>query len=110
MHVKFDATVKHDTGETYFLALDKPVGQRSFIEFMNIEPVGRQKRKQEMPVELCYDVEWLAIAKANHQKMPLNAFPSSVSIKLMYVKYIPHKVIQRAGGIPRESSTRRFAE
>lgn len=83
MHVKFDATVKHDTGETYFLALDKPVGQRSFIEFMNIEPVGRQKRKQEMPVELCYDVEWLAIAKANHQKMPLNAFPSSVSIKLI---------------------------
>ncbi|ORM41762.1 Lariat debranching enzyme [Babesia sp. Xinjiang] len=82
LHVRFEATVQHEKGSTYFLALDKPLPRRQFIEFMSIPPLKNQKRKQDDQTNLCYDLEWLAILATNTKDMPLNAFPSSVEINL----------------------------
>ncbi|GFE54894.1 Ser Thr phosphatase family protein [Babesia ovis] len=82
LHVKFEAIVQHGEESTYFLALDKPLPRRQFIDFMFISPVKPQKRKQDEEANLCYDVEWLSIVATSAKDMPLNAFQSSVELKL----------------------------
>ncbi|GIX63305.1 Ser/Thr phosphatase family protein [Babesia caballi] len=93
LHVMFEATVKHDTGSTCFLALDKPIQRRQFIEFMYIEPVKNQKRKHNEQTNLCYDLEWLSIVATNSQEMPFNAFPSTVEIELSKPKEESKKAV-----------------
>ncbi len=58
LHCKFTAQLKHDEDQvTDFIALDKCVLNRNFLEIVEIgEPVDPKKG-----VELSYDLEWLAI-------------------------------------------------
>ncbi|KAG5181616.1 putative RNA lariat debranching enzyme [Tribonema minus] len=62
LHTKFAALVKHDDGtETRFLALDKCLPNREFLQLVSLpRPTGRGA-----PV-LRYDPEWLAIVKKTH--------------------------------------------
>lgn len=63
LHVKFPAIVKHqDESETKFLALDKPLPNRDFLQVLTLE---RPSHSVGPPV-LEMDVEWLAALSATH--------------------------------------------
>ncbi|KAK1443714.1 RNA lariat debranching enzyme [Babesia gibsoni] len=96
MHTRFEARVKHDEGETYFLALDKPIGRRSFLEFMQLEPSVPTSYFSKNSVDLFYDIEWLSILKANSHKMPMNAFSSAVELSLIEPNEEVKKQVLRA--------------
>jgi hypothetical protein len=81
MHVRFRATVIHGVSfsnkdregaenpqqqknkqrSTEFLALDKCLSRRQFLEFLDIECSSKAKMP---PYKLCYDAEWLSILRA----------------------------------------------
>eukprot|EP00931_Biecheleriopsis_adriatica_P002132 TRINITY_DN10278_c0_g1_i1.p1 TRINITY_DN10278_c0_g1~~TRINITY_DN10278_c0_g1_i1.p1 ORF type:complete len:732 (+),score=218.50 TRINITY_DN10278_c0_g1_i1:78-2273(+) len=83
LQVKFPALVPHGDGTfTRFLALDRCKGGREFLQVMDIDPTSpsclkrlpepawqgnRWPRRSSMP--LCYDPEWLALQKVNHESM-----------------------------------------
>lgn len=60
MHTKFPALVPHDSKDgrkfTKFLALDKCLPRREFLQVIDLGPT-------KAPLQLCYDPEWLAISK-----------------------------------------------
>uniref|UniRef100_A0A1Q3EYY6 Putative rna lariat debranching enzyme n=1 Tax=Culex tarsalis TaxID=7177 RepID=A0A1Q3EYY6_CULTA len=62
LHCKFSALVPHDEGEsTKFLALDKCLPKRRFLQVLEIE------NAEEGKAELKYDLEWLTILSlTNH--------------------------------------------
>ncbi|XP_039450296.1 lariat debranching enzyme [Culex pipiens pallens] len=62
LHCKFSALVQHDEGEsTKFLALDKCLPKRRFLQVLEIETA------EEGKAELKYDLEWLTILSlTNH--------------------------------------------
>ena len=61
LHVKFAALVPHDDGTaTRFLALDKCLPRRDFLQLLVLE------RPCDGPVELEYDAEWLAVLAKTH--------------------------------------------
>ena len=68
LHVKFSALVKHPLPHTRgarctrFLALDKCLPRRHFLQVLDI-PL---RKGCSGPKALCYDVEWLAILKAKY--------------------------------------------
>ena len=81
MHVKFNASVNHETSGdqqprfTTFVALDKPVfiqktrqldRRRCFLEFFEF-PTSSEHSKNELQ----YDPEWLAILKNTDSLMEL---------------------------------------
>ncbi|KAI9203805.1 Metallo-dependent phosphatase-like protein [Polychytrium aggregatum] len=68
LHVKFAAVYPHEPEHpvTRFLALDKCLPRRDFIQVMDIPEV-----EGSGPYELHYDEEWLAIMRATHEYMSL---------------------------------------
>ena len=62
LHCRFPATVPHEqTGaETHFLALDKCLPRRKFLELVSLEP----RAADDAPPRLEYDPDWLAILVA----------------------------------------------
>ena len=60
LHTKFPALIPHECQEgrkfTKFLALDKCLPRREFLQVIDLGPT-------ESPLELTYDPEWLAITK-----------------------------------------------
>uniref|UniRef100_A0A914V4A2 Ig-like domain-containing protein n=1 Tax=Plectus sambesii TaxID=2011161 RepID=A0A914V4A2_9BILA len=59
MHVKFPAIVPHAGGlETRYLALDKPIPRRQFLQIIEVEVDADADRK------LSYDSQWLAILRS----------------------------------------------
>jgi len=68
MHCRFSAVVKHGADgsrTTNFLALDKCLPKRQFLEIIDIEPSNGCK----VPVEVCYDAQWLAIVRRAYPMM-----------------------------------------
>jgi len=60
MHVKFPAIVQHDTSQTKFLALDKCLPGRSFMQFL--DDIGGNH-----DMTIYHDKEWLAILHSTQQ-------------------------------------------
>ncbi|XP_055619172.1 lariat debranching enzyme [Toxorhynchites rutilus septentrionalis] len=59
LHCKFSALIPHGDGMvTKFLALDKCLPKRRFLQVLDIENPEASPGKK---VELCYDLEWLTI-------------------------------------------------
>eukprot|EP00252_Welwitschia_mirabilis_P001623 TRINITY_DN11527_c0_g2_i2.p1 TRINITY_DN11527_c0_g2~~TRINITY_DN11527_c0_g2_i2.p1 ORF type:complete len:429 (+),score=79.52 TRINITY_DN11527_c0_g2_i2:151-1437(+) len=67
LHTKFTAVVQHGEGGpiTKFLALDKCLPGRNFLQIIDIE-------SDEGPYEFQYDEEWLAITRAYNSYFPLD--------------------------------------
>ncbi|KAL6760061.1 lariat debranching enzyme, C-terminal domain-containing protein [Haematococcus lacustris] len=65
MHTKFPAVVEHAGGKaTRFLALDKCLPGRDFLQVLELEAEG--------PKVFEYDPEWLAILRSTHSQMNLS--------------------------------------
>lgn len=62
LHVKFPALVPHGNKITKFLALDKCLPKRDFLQVVDL---GSAKG----PMELHYDAEWLAITRLTNELM-----------------------------------------
>jgi lariat debranching enzyme len=59
MHVKFAALVPHADGcETRYLALDKPIPRRQFLQVVEVEVDADADRK------LSYDPQWWAVLRS----------------------------------------------
>jgi lariat debranching enzyme len=71
LHVKFPAVVVHSTAEdpseahtTCFLALDKVLPGRDFLQVIPVEC-----QREDMEKALHFDLEWLAILKRTHRNL-----------------------------------------
>jgi lariat debranching enzyme len=86
MHCRFDANVQHDNNEsTKFVALDKCLPNRKFLDFLNIgeeEEEGQTSEWKEPIIQ--YDLEWLTVlyltnnllnVNKNYTKLPLQPGP-----------------------------------
>ncbi|CAO2831862.1 unnamed protein product [Amaranthus hypochondriacus] len=73
LHCKFPALVQHgESGPvTKFLALDKCLPGRKFLQIIEIE-------SDPGPFEICYDEEWLAITRAFNSAIPLTKRPADL--------------------------------
>jgi lariat debranching enzyme len=68
LHTKFAALVPHADGSaTRFLALDKPIPGRSFLQVLDIP------RREAAPHDFAYDPLWMAIAVKAHALTPVGA-------------------------------------
>ncbi|XP_071707027.1 lariat debranching enzyme [Rutidosis leptorrhynchoides] len=68
LHCKFAALVEHEDGGqvTKFLALDKCLPKRKFLQIIEVE-------SEPGPYEIQYDEEWLAITRRFNSVFPLTA-------------------------------------
>src|SRR5690606_15116197 len=68
MHVKYAAVRRHESGrETRFLALDKILPRRGFLQMLDID--GANGANAAAPLEFAYDAEWLAVVQRTHDLM-----------------------------------------
>ncbi|CAK40558.1 uncharacterized protein An11g00840 [Aspergillus niger] len=88
LHVKFAALVQHAEYMTSFLALDKCLPNREFLQLLEINPISDlDGAKVERPYRLQYDKEWLAITRAFANDLHLgdpNARPSADKGDVVY--------------------------
>ena len=87
MHVKYTALYEHPDGSvTRFLALDKCIPRRPFVQLLGIDPnTGsltdlRRGESVDPSPKVHLDPEWLAILKVNNAAMPIGA-PSSIPLR-----------------------------
>lgn len=73
MHVRFETKVPHGSESTRFLALDKCLPDRPFMEILDL-PTTTPVLDEELKV--MFDFEWLAILRATHHLASSSAFPT----------------------------------
>jgi lariat debranching enzyme len=67
LHVKYSAIIPHTDGsETRFLALDKCLRNRQFLQVVDVNVKKNEEQEDKNERRLCYDAEWLAIVRATH--------------------------------------------
>ncbi len=80
LHCKFAAVVKHENTDqmTKFLALDKCLPKRSFLQVLDIEPKGGMNVDEDD--HFYHDLEWLAITRLTNAKMnsPSHTFGAKI--------------------------------
>ncbi|XP_010695436.1 lariat debranching enzyme isoform X3 [Beta vulgaris subsp. vulgaris] len=77
LHCKFSSLVQHgdDGPVTKFLALDKCLPGRKFLQVIDIE-------SGPGPFEICYDEEWLAITRIFNPAFPLTRKPADLRVQV----------------------------
>lgn len=87
LHCKFPAIIQHgDNGpSTKFLALDKCLPKRQFLQIIEIG-------SDAGPFELQYDEEWLAITQKFHCIIPLTRRPAQLRAQLPDIQEIRQSV------------------
>ena len=80
MHIKYSAIYTHEDGSiTRFLALDKCIPRRPFLQLLTVTKEGCLLQPHPAvetpptPAKMCMDLEWLAILKLNNAAMPVNS-------------------------------------
>eukprot|EP00397_Hematodinium_sp_SG-2012_P001830 GEMP01001835.1.p1 GENE.GEMP01001835.1~~GEMP01001835.1.p1 ORF type:complete len:1360 (+),score=508.99 GEMP01001835.1:50-4129(+) len=100
MHVKFAALWPHDDDTvTRFLALDKCLPKRDYIQALEIQPTTSKNSLKKIPwrmnayppyspgqreptfLEVALDPEWCAILKAAYETVPLMKNPMSATVR-----------------------------
>lgn len=93
MHIKFSAMVKHEKNATRFLALDKCLPGRDFMQLLEIQPSGTEvntlkhvpirvngfppiQNSQRTHLDIELDPEWCAILKSAYETVSLTSKPS----------------------------------
>ncbi|CBZ51768.1 hypothetical protein NCLIV_015600 [Neospora caninum Liverpool] len=83
LHARFAAVYVHPGPEgkaTRFLALDKVLPRRDFLQILDVDPrlpagyvqeLSPERVPRHSPPAICYDEEWLAILRANQRAIPL---------------------------------------
>jgi lariat debranching enzyme len=76
MHIKFTAIYEHSDGSvTRFLALDKCIPRRPFLQLLSLSETGEviqhPKRETTRRAEICLDLEWLTILKKTNEIFPV---------------------------------------
>lgn len=100
LHCKFSALVQHGEGgpSTKFLALDKCLPRRKFLQIVDIE-------SEPGPYELLYDEEWLAITRKFNSVFPLTrnrANFSDAKLDIQGCRQFVKNKLQTRGGKPFE--------
>lgn len=100
MHCRFDATVPHDNNEqTKFVALDKCLPKRKFLDFLTIGDDDESTAEKPMP-EIEYDLEWLTVlyltnnllnVSRNYTKLPLQPGPDDPQDNVQRFEFTPSK-------------------
>lgn len=62
VHLPFPEAISNK--KTKFLALDKCLRGREFLQLVEIPSISTNERRFKKPLRLCYDKEWLAITRA----------------------------------------------
>lgn len=96
MHVKYAALYEHPDGSvTRFLALDKCIPRRPFVQLLGIDSATgsvtdlRRGQRPESAPKVLLDPEWLAILKVNNPAMPIGS-PSPVPLRKPSPEDIEH--------------------
>lgn len=74
MHIKYAAIYEHADGSiTRFLALDKCIPRRPFLQFLSMNAEGDLAPHQEAigSAKVCLDLEWLAILRKSNEVFPV---------------------------------------
>ncbi|KAF9662036.1 hypothetical protein SADUNF_Sadunf18G0011300 [Salix dunnii] len=100
LHCKFAAVVQHGEGGplTKFLALDKCLPRRKFLQVIEIE-------SEPGPYEIQYDVEWLAITRKFNSIFPLtfkNANFGATQLEMEDCRQLVSSRLQERGTKPFE--------
>lgn len=75
MHCRFPALVRHPSGrETRFLALDKVLPRRDFLQVLDMNVAEVAQGAPSPPAGLAYDPEWLALLKRTHPLVSLTRY------------------------------------
>ena len=93
MHCRFDANVQHnETERTKFVALDKCLPNRKFLDFLDIGDDNQN------PPEIKYDLQWLTVLHLtnnllnvgrNQTKLPLKLGPDDPQDKVQRYEFTP---------------------
>ncbi|XP_015788867.1 lariat debranching enzyme [Tetranychus urticae] len=83
LHVRFEAYVRHDPErETRFLALDKPLPRRKYLEILDLNPTNNSENNTEdddgavdNDDNLYYDKEWLAALRVTDEYLSIEEKP-----------------------------------
>lgn len=112
MHCRFDASVQHDENEfTKFVALDKCLPNRKFLDFLTIGEDDDSSVERQMP-EIEYDLEWLTVlhltnnllnVSRNFTKLPLQPGPDDPQDNVQRFEFTPSQqekdlVLQKFNG------------
>ena len=97
MHTKFPALVPHDSKDgrkfTKFLALDKCLPRREFLQVIDLGPT-------KAPLQLCYDPEWLAISKLTDPLSNMTSHFTVLPSPEQLLRFTPdEKVVEEVGKV-----------
>ncbi|XP_053675799.1 lariat debranching enzyme [Anopheles nili] len=74
LHCKFAAVVAHsETDTTKFLALDKCLPKRRFLQILDIPTNDDGKKKEDDQLRLKYDLEWLTVLNLTNHLISIRA-------------------------------------
>ena len=87
MHIKYGALYEHPDGSvTRFLALDKCIPRRPFLQLLTLDNNGELTQQTSKgpestsPAQVCLDLEWLAIIRENNELLPVPGTTGKASL------------------------------